>query len=634
MNKINPVSCMLSYGLPVFSWLVSLAAAAVGWLQMERSAGQENHVLLALPPQYLMLGILTVLSVHLVIYAFCGRRHIATAVGGLIVTVYSLVNYYVKMLHGTAIMALDIANIATAADVAGSYSISPDPTSIKIALCYLPVLAAAVIQWLLFRCQQKSAPAPLGRRRHLIRGGCCALLLFVLYFFGYFGPWSLMPRDVATLANAVAFDLQSYGYTPLLVSSARLLLDPVVKPEGYDEADLQTIAARGEDYVRAVPEVSPGEYPDIVLILNESFYDLSLVTDPQPDSPYLEFYSSLGDNATLGYALVPDVGGGTNRSEFSLLTSHSLSLLPGITPFSCMSMEGQFSIVSYLETLGYHTLAGHPAVASNYRRGIAWPELGFDQTAFEEDFTPFTPYGDRIYYVTDSEAYARFTQLYEAMPADSPRFAYLLTIQNHGGYDSNSEDTMLVHAGTDYGDYDHGVDEYLSCISLSDDALAELTGYFTDLYETSGRKVVLLMVGDHAPYMAAELTDAAVAGSDPTIRQRATPFLLWTNYPTEARVETGSAETALPVADLCALMPMAVEQAGLPLSPYYQYILAMRQTYPAWNNLNGILAADGTLVETGSDPRAGEWLSGYYALEYNALILSEQISSLFLPAAN
>ena len=113
MNKLKN---LLPYWPSALSWVLSLAAAAVGWLQVERSAGQENYVLLALAPQYLLLGVLTIFSVHLLVYALCGRRHIATAAGGLIVTVYALVNYYVKMLHGTAIMALDIANIATAVD--------------------------------------------------------------------------------------------------------------------------------------------------------------------------------------------------------------------------------------------------------------------------------------------------------------------------------------------------------------------------------------------------------------------------------------------------------------------------------------------------------------------------------------
>ena len=165
--------------------LLALAAAAVGWLQLERSAGLENHILLALPPQYILLGVLTVLAVQLVLYALCGRWHIATAVGGGLVTLYALVDYYVKMLHGTALMAVDIANAATAADVVGAYQIRPDATSIKIALCYLPVLAAAVVQWLLGRPARKIGGggcdlAPPSGALERLRGGAGGAAVFWL----------------------------------------------------------------------------------------------------------------------------------------------------------------------------------------------------------------------------------------------------------------------------------------------------------------------------------------------------------------------------------------------------------------------------------------------------------------------
>lgn len=620
------------HGAAVLSWLLSLAAAAVGWLQIERSAGQENHVLLALAPQYLLLGILTVFSVSLVIYALCGRRHIATAAGGLIVTLFALVNYYVKMLHGTAILAFDIANAATAADVAGTYIISPDPTSIKIALCYLPVLAVALIQWLLYRHQRKEAPAPRGKRCILIRAGCCAVLLFILYFFGYFGPLSVMPRDPAVLAKAVAFYYQDYSYTCSFVSSFLLLRNPVAEPEGYDVVSLSGEVQAADGYRRTVPEAEVGDYPDIILILNESFYDLSLVTDPQTDAPYLDFYRSLGDQAVTGYTLVPDVGGGTNRSEFALLTSAPMTLMPGITPFSNMDMRGQFSLVTYLEKLGYSTMAAHPAMPQNYRRGTAWPELGFDSVYFEPDFPSRDRYGDRIY-LTDSAAFACFTDMYESMPEDTPRFAYLLTMQNHGGYEENSEADLLVHAGTDYGDSAHVTDEYLSCISLTDQALAELMDYFAALYEETGRRVVLAMTGDHAPYMVDTLADASLTGTDREIRERATPFVLWTNYPLETSVEIGNAEGTLPVIDLCALMPLTLEQAGLPLSPYYQYILAMGEDCAAWDNLSGALTPDGTLCAEGENAEIDAWLAGYHDLAYNLLGPGDEfLTELFLPA--
>lgn len=54
--------------------------------------------------------------------------------------------------------------------------------------------------------------------------------------------------------------------------------------------------------------------------------------------------------------------------------------------------------------------------------------------------------------------------MYEAMPEDKPRFSFLVSIQSHGDYDMNDASLDIVHAATDYGDYDALMDEYLSCI--------------------------------------------------------------------------------------------------------------------------------------------------------------------------
>ena len=86
---------------------------------------------------------------------------------------------------------------------------------------------------------------------------------------------------------------------------------------------------------------------------------------------------------------------------------------------------------------------------------------------------------------------------------------------------------------------------------------------------------------------------------------------MWANYPLEQRA-------ALPdggVIDLCGLGPLVLEQAGLPLSPYYRYLRAMQQAVAAWDGLEGAVAADGSWCE-----RTGEtedWLNGYAMLEYN-----------------
>ena len=614
--------------------ILALAAAAVGWLQLERSAGSRNDILLALAPPYLLLGLLTAFAIPFLVYVLCGRWPVATGVGGAVLTLFALVNYYVRMLHGSALLAADIANAATAADVVGAYDIRPDATSVKLGLCFLPVLAIVAVQaWLGWWARPDTVP-PTTWRSRLRRWGCGVIALFALFFFGYFGPVTVMPTDLATLASAISFNFNNYGYTPSLVSSVLLLLNPVVKPDGYLPEVLDEAAARAAAYTPAVPEADAADYPDIILILNESLYDPQLVTDLQTDAPYMDVLHGLSGQAATGYALVPDVGGGTNRSEFSLLASHSMTLMPGLTPFATMPMDGQPSAVTYLQALGYTTMAAHPAEPENYRRGVAWPALGFEETYFFEYFLPHrTPYSNRTFYVTDDTAYPDFIAAYESMPEEQPRFAYLLTIQNHGGYEDVADTDLLVRDATDYGGIDHAMDEYLSCLALDDQALASLMQYFTNLYNETGRRVVLAMAGDHAPYMVDPITRSDLTGTDRTVRQRSTPLLLWTNYPAGTRVSLGTADSALPVVDLCAVFPLAAEQAGLPLSPYYRYILAMRTHCAAWTNLGGALLPDGTFVPDGADAEIDSWLAGYYALEYNALTSSVRQDTLFLPDA-
>ena len=58
----------------------------------------------------------------------------------------ALVNYYTRDLHGSALMPQDILNLGTAAEVMGSYTLHITQTVITIALLYIPVLVAAVVQ--------------------------------------------------------------------------------------------------------------------------------------------------------------------------------------------------------------------------------------------------------------------------------------------------------------------------------------------------------------------------------------------------------------------------------------------------------------------------------------------------------
>ena len=62
------------------------------------------------------------------------------------------------------------------------------------------------------------------------------------------------------------------------------------------------------------------EYPDIILVLNETLCDLRLYTEMNADRDYLDAFFGI-EGASYGWVAAPNIGGGTNNSEFELLCS-------------------------------------------------------------------------------------------------------------------------------------------------------------------------------------------------------------------------------------------------------------------------------------------------------------------------
>ena len=538
--------------------LLAVAAAFFARYQLELSDGVTADYLAGQWPVFAPLNALTAFCFTLILFALLGKWSRATGISGAFFTVLSLVNYYTRDLHGTALMPQDILNIGTAAEVMGSYTLKITKTVITLAALYLPVLVIAWVQGYLVR-PRKGRHVTWGMRG--IRAGLSVLVAALILYVGYFSPMPLKPRS--TYGWAWQNTYYKYGYLAGTIESTSLLMNPIIKPDNYDADNAVKAATTSANYTRAVAEADPEEYPDIVLVLSESFYDLSLVTDLQTDVPYMEVTKNM-PNSIYGHTVSPHVGGGTNSSEYEMLSSNSMMLMPSITPFNWLNLHNAKSLVSVLKDLGYYTLAGHPYTNSNYRRDSAWLALGFDETHFQDDFPTAETYGNRAYQ-TDSASYRDLETLYEAMPEDQPRFTFLVSIQSHGDYAMNDASEDIVRAATDYGEYDGEVDEYLSCMYKSDEAFGELTQYFAEQYEKTGRKVIVCMAGDHAPSFVDHIADKSIAsGNDLEILERSTPYILWANYPLENAGKTNAADP-LNRMDMCMVAPTLVEQAGLPL---------------------------------------------------------------------
>ena len=607
----------------VLPFALAITAAFIARYQLELSDGVTQDFLTMQWPLYAPLNALTAFCLTLVSFAILGKWSRATGISGALFTVIALINYYTRDLHGSALMPQDILNLGTAAEVMGSYTLQITATVRTIILWYLPVLAIAFVQGRLVKdCPKRASWCARGVR---VLG--CAAGVFCVLFFGYFGPVSVKPKT--TYGWAWQNTYYKYGYLAGTIEAASLMADPIIEPENYSDDAAVTAAAMAEDFPSATAESASTDYPDIILVLSESFYDFDLVTDLQTDTEVMPVTKNL-PNAVYGHTISPHVGGGTNSSEYEMLSSNSLMLMPSITPFNWLNLHNANSLVSYLKDLGYSTLAAHPYTNSNYRRDSAWLALGFDETHFQDDFPTKEYYGNRPYQ-TDSASYRDFEKLYEAMPEDKPRFGFLVSIQSHGDYTMNDASLDIVHAATDYGEYDELMDEYLSCIHMSDAAVQELCDYFTKQYEETGRKVVLAFAGDHAPSFVDHVADKARAeGNDLQILERSTPFFIWANYPLENIDAATSTADPLNRMDMAMLAPTIAQQAGLPLTGYYKYLLAMKQQTPVVTAANDYMKVDGTTGTYGEDESLDAWVKGYLALEYNNIgAHAKRVQSIF-----
>ena len=594
--------------------LPCLLAVAVGFIsryQLELSDGVTESFLALQWPLYAPLNALTAFCLTLILFAMLGRWWLSTALSGAVFTIIALINYYTRDLHGSALMPQDILNLGTAAEVMGSYTLKITHDVIKIALLFLPILAIAFVQ----RRLCKGAPKRASWPARGVRVAGSALCVFLVMFFGYFGPVTVKPKT--TYGWAWQNTYYTYGYLAGTIEATSLMADPIIEPEGYSDDAAVEAFAKADGYTGPATAETAQDYPDVVLILSESFYDFDLVTDLQADTDIMPVTKNL-PNSVYGHTISPHVGGGTNSTEYEMLTSNSLILMPSITPFNWLNLYNANSVVSYLKGLGYSTMAAHPYTNSNYQRDSAWLALGFDETHFQDDVPTQDRYGDRPYQ-TDSATYKDWEKLYEAMPEDKPRFSFLVSIQSHGDYDMNDASLDIVHAATDYGEYDELMDEYLSCIKMTDAAVQELCDYFTAQYEKTGRKVIVAMAGDHAPSFVTHVADPsfAAAGNDLQLLQRSTPFFIWANYPLEHTDAAVSTTDPLNRMDMVMLTPTLLQQAGLPLSDYYKYLLEMKQNTPVVTAANDYMKADGTTAKYGVDPALDAWVKGYLNLEYN-----------------
>ena len=589
-------------------YLLVLMIAFLLWMTLEIGCNYPSEFeFFKIAPRYIILNVLTILAIINVISCITIRWWISSLITGVVIFVISVVNYYVIQFHAMPLSVNEIRNFGTALEVIGSYQFN-----INRYIIYMIVFFAFVIAFIYLLKRIEKGNIFLWKRI-LIRDVALCFVSFAIVYKGYFAENAV--KSAKNIEYAWQDTFHEYGYIACSIDLIRQAIEVIQEPEGYSDARIEELAdsleTNGDEY-------NTSARPDIILILNETFFDLRQITDIETDQEFLSNWDSI-TNAIKGYAVAPLAGGGTNCSEYELLTGNSLQLMPGITPFYVLDLIDANGIASNLNELGYETLAAHSEWENSYNRKQSYPNLGFQITHFDTDFVDKEYYGNRQYYETDICLYKNLITWYNEMSADTPRFLYLLTIQNHGNWNINDSNDDIVHVKTDFGNTTDLINEYLSCIKQSDDALK----YLMDYLKTVDRPVIVCMVGDHSPGFAAGIIDSNYSQVEQNIRLRGTPFMIWSNYGLESK--------NLGYISMNYLPSVILETAGLKLSPYYTYLQQLQQEVPIVSSYGKYYDIMLNEYDYDENTEYTEMINDYFYLEYNNLIKNIRKQELFEP---
>ena len=356
----------------------------------------------------------------------------------------------------------------------------------------------------------------------------------------------------------------------------------VKKPANY-ERDRRAIKNLTDGFV---PSAHGGAKPNIVFVLGEAFSEIAL-------SPNLDFtgypdplsnYKRIKGESISGDIIVPNIGGGTADTEFDIFTAINTRHFRG-NPYSFNLVNKPISALpAWLSQIGYENAAVHPGYGWFYNRQNAYPRMGFSGFT---DLDAFDKKDQKAMYISETAAVAKLLSVYDEFTVENPEtpfFAFLITIQNHGPYKDRY--------GTEQNFYTN--------LDLSDESVNSLSNYFegladgdrelrvmTDWFEERPEPVVLVYFGDHMPSFSYEIYEALLYDEHGGEVWRQTwlnraPYLIWLNrFARESGVIPGypNIEGELMTSNYFGVYVLSLLGIG-GLDPFADYAAEMLKKYP------------------------------------------------------
>ncbi len=444
---------------------------------------------------------------------FSFNRTAGVIVSSIFFYLLGLTNEIVFQFRGTPFSLSDILYIKTAAGVADNYHLK-----ITFGMILSTIIFAFIFVALFVLADRKSCIKNIRKRLLAI---LLSLVLLITSVFGIktvvFGELlsKIYKNQVNDYNMKMSYDCNGYIYSLLHIWGTQ----NVGVPENYDEKEFENITT-----VKDTEESKP----NIIIIMNEAFSDLSVV-GCTTSGDYLKFINS--DKVKRGTLNVSVLGGTTANTEFEFLTGLSTALFPyGSVPYQTYIKNNTISLPSILNSCGYSTYGFHPYNADSWNRENAYKYLGFQNVSFVDDVRDSGIEVECVRdIISDKSTYDYIIKQYESKNTNNPFFEFCVTMQNHGGYDVEFDNLPWDIAAV--RNIDGAVDEkdqininnYINLMRVSDEAFKYLVEYFKNQNEDT----IILMFGDHQP--SDDVVNGSYFGLYDELDRYKVPYVYWSN---------------------------------------------------------------------------------------------------------
>ena len=558
--------------------LLAGAAIALGLISLMLAPGNYGWTIFKdylKHPALLALNLLPPAALTALFYGLTGRAWLAYVITALPVLGLSVGNYYKLAFRDDPVIASDLFILGEAGKMAGNYQLY---LSVKVVAAIL--LAALSVALLALFAKGR----PRWPRRGVTAAAAAVTIAVLVPVYGSGSVYNANTNFEHLNQWAATQQYVARGFLyPFLHSIKDAIPNP---PEGYSEKAAAALLAQYED--ENIPE---DKKVNIVGVMLEAFADFSGYDQIEFRQDVYAGLHELEAESYSGNLLTNIFAGGTVDTERACLT--------GMAPGDINYRSNTSSYVWYLKSQGYAASGDHPCFAWFYNRQNVNEYLGFDGYRFVENYyTQFT--GGEVAY--DEILLPELTaSVLAQMEGDAPLFSFSVSYQGHGPY---GEEECL------WGE----TDDYIANYGLDQASRTILANYFgslmstqrhlagmVDAFRASGEPIVLVVFGDHKPWLGNNSTvyqalgiDLSQNGVESFYNYWSTRYLIWANDAAKEVIGHGMAGTG-PDISPCFLMNVLFEQLGWKGDAYMQAVEECRREVPVMRGQDRYITADGAL---------------------------------------